>query len=130
MINGFHLQAIPQDHGDNAGPADKRLCSWLSWELDILHNFPATLRDPLKNHLSEAEVDFEKRIRRASYYLISDAVALEGQSQDGWLAPQNLLSLDEGDRRPGSGRDPSFQKHQLVSRNKKASSSTSSWSRP
>jgi NADPH:quinone reductase-like Zn-dependent oxidoreductase/ubiquinone/menaquinone biosynthesis C-methylase UbiE len=84
-INGFHFQAIPQDHGDDAGPEDKRLCSRMSWELDVLHNFPASLRDPLKIYLSEAEVDFEKRIRRASYYLISDAVAeLEGQSQDGW----------------------------------------------
>ncbi|KAJ6153516.1 hypothetical protein N7470_006475 [Penicillium chermesinum] len=84
-INGFHFQAIPQGHGDDAGPEDKRLCSRMSWELDVLHNFPASLRDSLKIYLSEAEVDFEKRIRRASYYLISDAVAeLEGQSRDGW----------------------------------------------
>lgn len=80
-IDEIFCQAIPRALEE----APTALISHTSWEPDILHNIPSPVVDAMRITLREEEVDFEKKLARASYYLISDAVsALSGESFDSW----------------------------------------------
>ncbi|KAK4215356.1 hypothetical protein QBC37DRAFT_459218 [Rhypophila decipiens] len=79
--------------------------SQLVWELDILHNIPDHFKDSMRIHLNQDELDREKTLTRASYYLISDAVPqLQQQSngslsEDGCEMMQWMMDvLDQGKR--------------------------------
>ncbi|THC93329.1 hypothetical protein EYZ11_007185 [Aspergillus tanneri] len=82
-IKDFFGSAIPrrvQDSDEEAG-----ICSINCWELDILHNPPASFREsmviPVKGH----EIEQEKKLTRISYIFIHDAAAeLESQESESW----------------------------------------------
>lgn len=82
-LHGFFGQAVPRRAED--ADAEPGICSKSCWELDILHNPPASLRDSLVIPLTEKEIEEEKRLSRVSYYFIHDAVTqLEGQEPESW----------------------------------------------
>ncbi|RYP24609.1 hypothetical protein DL765_000435 [Monosporascus sp. GIB2] len=80
-IDRLYCQAIPRVI--ESGP--EILLSKTHWEPDILHGIPASVKDSMRITLGDEEIDLEKKMVRASYYLISDAVAaLEKQNSEGW----------------------------------------------
>ena len=85
QIDGFYCQSVPRSEGDEPGSKSSRLCAKTQWELDVLHDFPTSLKDSWKIILEGAEVDFMKKCRRVSYQFIWDAVAqLEGDNSEKW----------------------------------------------
>jgi hypothetical protein len=70
---------------------ERHTSSKMRWQMDVLHDFPAALKDSLRIHLDDAEVDFENRMIEASYYIISDCVAQ--------LEPQNMENLQSHHKR-------------------------------
>lgn len=82
-LHGFFGQAVPRRAED--GDSQPGICSKSCWELDILHNPPASLRESLVIPLTEHEIEEEKRLSKVSYYFIHDAVVeLEGQEAESW----------------------------------------------
>ncbi|KAM7188878.1 hypothetical protein V8F20_010387 [Naviculisporaceae sp. PSN 640] len=66
--------------------------SKVSWELDILHNIPDEVKDTMRINLTQDELDREKILMRASYYLIFDAFQnLHGKVQDSWTPSQKQM---------------------------------------
>lgn len=75
QIEDFYCQAVALDEGDAADSKVSCMCSESRWELDILHDFPARFKDPMKINLDDLHIGFEKKLDRASYIFIYDAVA-------------------------------------------------------
>jgi acyl transferase domain-containing protein/NADPH:quinone reductase-like Zn-dependent oxidoreductase len=83
QMHGFFGQAVPRRTEDTDREAG--ICSKSCWELDVLHNVPASLRSSLAIPLAEHEVETERKLVRASYNFICDAVSeLEGQNPETW----------------------------------------------
>lgn len=82
-IKGFFGSAVPRrEDGSEDEPG---ICSKACWELDILHDPPASFRESMVIPLKENEIEQEKRLSRVSYYCIHDAIAeLEGQDSESW----------------------------------------------
>jgi NADPH:quinone reductase-like Zn-dependent oxidoreductase/malonyl CoA-acyl carrier protein transacylase/ubiquinone/menaquinone biosynthesis C-methylase UbiE len=79
QIEDFYCQAVALDEADAADSKVSRMCSESRWELDILHDFPASFKDSMRVNLDNLHAEFEKNLNRASYNFIYDAVAaLEG----------------------------------------------------
>ncbi|RFU78083.1 lovastatin diketide synthase [Trichoderma arundinaceum] len=80
-IDNLFCQAIPR--AIDSGP--DILLSETRWVPDISYDIPASVKDGIRITLSDEEIDREKKLLRATYYLISDALAaLESQSSDSW----------------------------------------------
>ena len=84
-IEDFYCQAVPLEFNDGASGQEPPLCSKSHWELDILHQIPAAVKDSMRIILSDKETDFEKKLLRSSYHFIYDAVAeLKGEDRESW----------------------------------------------
>ncbi|KAL7929302.1 putative polyketide synthase [Trichoderma chlorosporum] len=80
-IDNLFCQAIPR--ATDSGP-DITL-SQIRWVPDILYEIPDYVKDEMRITLSDEEIDREKKLLRATYYLISDALAgLENQASYSW----------------------------------------------
>ncbi|KAK2624708.1 hypothetical protein QTJ16_005901 [Diplocarpon rosae] len=91
-IEGFYTQGIPREALDGDESKLPHLCAKSTWEPDILHCLPSGLRGSWISSLSDAELAFEKNLRRATYHLIHDAVLqLEGKQTLTWKPHQVLL---------------------------------------
>lgn len=78
-------QAIPLDIHDQIGSQQMPVCSKSRWEIDIQHQIPSSVKDSMRIPLSDDERDFEKKLRRAAYYFIYDAVAeLSTDNKEEW----------------------------------------------
>ncbi|KAK4062465.1 uncharacterized protein Triagg1_9951 [Trichoderma aggressivum f. europaeum] len=87
-IDSLFCQAIPRAIDD--GP--DVLVSESRWVPDILYDIPESVKNEMRITLSDEDIDREKKLLRATYYLISDALSvLENQGSDSW-AP-HLLAL-------------------------------------
>lgn len=85
-MEDFQLQAIARDDVDDGeNPKTLRMCAKFRWELDVLHNVPARLKDSMRINMETKEIEFEKGISRAAFWFIKDAVDQLGQSsQESW----------------------------------------------
>jgi acyl transferase domain-containing protein/NADPH:quinone reductase-like Zn-dependent oxidoreductase len=113
QIQDFFCQAVPRDL-DGEGPEELSMCAKATWELDILHNVPAAIKESMKIPMEESEIDLERKRVRASFYFIHDAVSeLEAENPDtstwtwnhklyyDWM--RSIVALaDSGELREGS----------------------------
>lgn len=89
-----HISGALTPETDDSSPSqsegeDVITTSTLSWELDISHNIPDQIKDTMRINLSQDEVDGERTLKRASYYLISDAVQeLQKHAPESWTPHQ------------------------------------------
>lgn len=87
-MNDFYCQAVPLDiqtMNDSNGGRDLPGWSTNHWELDILHDMPAVIKEPMKLLLSNEETEFERKLFRAAYHFIYDAVAeLKSEDKQSW----------------------------------------------
>jgi acyl transferase domain-containing protein/NADPH:quinone reductase-like Zn-dependent oxidoreductase len=82
-IKDFFGSAIPRRAQDSYNEAG--ICSINCWELDILHNPPASFRESMVIPLKEHEIEQEKKLARMSYVFIHDAAAeLGSQESESW----------------------------------------------
>ncbi len=87
-MDNLYCQAIPRVNES----APEILISESRWELDLSNGFPATMRDSMRITLGEEEIDFEKKMIRASFYFMLDAVAtLEKLGPEGWTSHGRAL---------------------------------------
>jgi NADPH:quinone reductase-like Zn-dependent oxidoreductase/ubiquinone/menaquinone biosynthesis C-methylase UbiE len=84
QMHNMRLQRV-QPAEDEGLQNVSRVHSQARWELDILHNIPATVRDSMQIWLNENELAYEKRLREAAYHLMVDAIArLEKDNSEAW----------------------------------------------
>jgi acyl transferase domain-containing protein/NADPH:quinone reductase-like Zn-dependent oxidoreductase len=86
MINQLFCQAIPRD-GAESGL--ERIPLYESRWVPIVSRggVPSSIKEYMRTTLAGEELDYEKKVVRASYHLIADAVAgLEGQPSGSWTA--------------------------------------------
>ncbi|KAK7734196.1 Type I Iterative PKS [Diaporthe eres] len=84
-IDGFFGQAVPKSNLPDLEQQPAQICSTSTWKTDILHGIPDSVREPMEITLKDSERDFEKKLIRASYIFIHDAVArLAGRSPESW----------------------------------------------
>ena len=89
-IDRLFCQAIPRVIESDA---EIVLCE-SHWEPDIMHGIPASVKESMRITLADGELDLEKKLIRAAYYLISDALTkLEGYRSEGW-APHHRVFFD------------------------------------
>lgn len=72
-IQDFFCQAVPRAKSDES-PEATSICSKSCWELDILHNVPAAVKESMRIPMEENEVNEERKRVRALFYFIHDAV--------------------------------------------------------
>ena len=114
QIQDFFCQAVPRDKNDES-PEATSICSKSCWELDILHQIPAAIKESMRIPMDENEIDEERKRVRASFYFIHDAVSeLEADNPDvstwvwhhklfyDWMKSVVALA-DSGKLRTGSG---------------------------
>ncbi|KAH6628943.1 putative polyketide synthase [Chaetomium tenue] len=93
ILEGLFCEAItrlPPASGDSILVSTTRL------EPDVLHSIPDTIRNDMCITLKNRELDLERKLVRASYHLIADAVAaLENQNPalnvDTWVPRQHAI---------------------------------------
>lgn len=92
-IGKLFCQAVPR--GIKAASSDEGtgISLYTSvWEPDILYNIPENRRNSMRITTIDEEVEFEKRVMRASYYFISDAISqLEKENKDSWEEHHKLM---------------------------------------
>ncbi|KAK9774990.1 hypothetical protein SCAR479_08264 [Seiridium cardinale] len=74
-MGGFFTQAVPREEDSGSDDKSLKVCSRVQWEQDILDNVPPNVRNTMSIYLSDNEIAFEKKLLKACYYLIYDAVA-------------------------------------------------------
>lgn len=83
QMQDFFGQAVPRRAND--ANEETGICSKSCWELDILHGVPKALRDSMVIPLQQHEVETERKLVRASYYFMHDALTeLQGQNDEIW----------------------------------------------
>ncbi|OTB00237.1 hypothetical protein M426DRAFT_15697 [Hypoxylon sp. CI-4A] len=91
-IEDFYCQAVPLSVDDAAQSQQFPLCSKSHWEIDASHQIPTVIKDSMRISLSGKEVDFEKKVLRASYHFIYDSVSqLKGKDRENWTWYHKLL---------------------------------------
>ena len=71
-------------NGDDA-EEETGICSRSCWELDILHDFPKSLKDSITISLQQLEIDTERTLMRLPFYFIHDALSeLQGGDNETW----------------------------------------------
>lgn len=93
QMEDLYCQAVALDLADSSESKVSKMCSESRWELDVLHNIPASVKDSMKVNLDDTHVDFEKKLQRVSFNFIYDAVAqLESATNaDTWQAHHKLF---------------------------------------
>lgn len=82
QIQDFFCQAVPRDKDDES-PEATSICSKSCWQLDILHNVPAAVKESMRIPMQENDIDEERKRVRASFYFVHDAVCeLEAENPD------------------------------------------------
>ncbi|KAK5659465.1 hypothetical protein OQA88_666 [Cercophora sp. LCS_1] len=92
-LQGLFCQAIPRPR-DTSSEGPSVPLAKTRWEPDVLYNIPPTFKDEMRIILRDGELDMEKKLARASYHLIADAVtAIEARKPDfdNWTHGQRLL---------------------------------------
>jgi NADPH:quinone reductase-like Zn-dependent oxidoreductase/SAM-dependent methyltransferase len=85
VIDGFYCQGIPRLEQDQTAGLDSRICATSRWELDIFYALPEEIKTQLKINLDDVQIGFERKIFRAAYSFIYEAVLqLEGEDSNGW----------------------------------------------
>lgn len=92
-LEGLFCQTIPRPPSPSG---DSVLLSTTRWEPDVLHSIPNTIRNTMCITLTDRELDLERKLDRASYHLIADAVSvLENQNPalnaDTWAPRQRAI---------------------------------------
>lgn len=83
QMQDFFGQAVPRSADD--ANEETGICSKSCWELDILHGVPKALRDSMVIPLQQHEVETERKLVRALYYFMHDALfELQGQNNETW----------------------------------------------
>lgn len=91
-MEDFHCQAVPMGDKDDVHNPEFPVCSKTYWEMDITHQIPPVVKDTMKIFLSDEEASAGKKLIRASYHLIYDAVAqLKGEEREGWAWHHKIL---------------------------------------
>ncbi|KAI1106150.1 hypothetical protein F4804DRAFT_59666 [Jackrogersella minutella] len=85
-IEKLFCQAIPRGANGGLGDLELEVLQYKSlWKPDMLHDVPKDVKDSLRITLADEEIMFEKRMLRASYYFMSDAVSkLKNEKSDSW----------------------------------------------
>lgn len=90
QMQDFFGQAVSRGADDPS--AEAGICSTSCWELDILHDVPAAVKDSMAIDLEENEAEVERKLNRVSYHFIHDAVAeLEGQDTGAWQGHHQIF---------------------------------------
>lgn len=71
-IGRLYCQAVPRD--TELQSQEPGMCFKSRWELDVLHDMPSELKDSMRIRATQQELEFEKKLLRASYLAILDAV--------------------------------------------------------
>lgn len=110
VIEGFGYQAIPRAE-DKDGDHETMLFQNL-WEPDISGKVPEQIEESMKISLSDDQIASEKKIHRATYFLLINALAKLDQTQvEHWSTQQKqfvewmkkfVSSAEQGDLSPGS----------------------------
>lgn len=80
-IDGLYLKALPRDSDAIQGAELSRS----RWELDILHEIPASVKDSWRNYFDAPAKEWEQQVERASYFYIEEALKqLEGCDDSKW----------------------------------------------
>ena len=92
-MEDLYCQALALDEFDSTEGKITSMCSESRWELNVLHDFSAGLKDKMKVHLDNIPTDFEKKLDRVSYNFIYEAVAeLEKvEDVDSWQSHHKLF---------------------------------------
>ncbi|KAJ4398188.1 hypothetical protein N0V85_006351 [Neurospora sp. IMI 360204] len=86
VINQLFCQAIPRDEAESGL---ERIPLYESRWVPIVSRggIPSSIKEYIRTTLAGEELDYEKKVVRASYHLIADAAAkLEGQPSGSWTA--------------------------------------------
>ncbi|KAK3347608.1 LOW QUALITY PROTEIN: putative polyketide synthase [Neurospora tetraspora] len=86
VINQLFCQAIPRDEAESGL---ERIPLYESRWVPIVSRggIPSSIKEYMRTTLAGEELDYEKKVVRASYHLIADAAAeLEGQPSGSWTA--------------------------------------------
>ncbi|KAF2108938.1 hypothetical protein BDV96DRAFT_652537 [Lophiotrema nucula] len=81
QMHGFLCEVVPPTK-DAESPDSSPMCSRCTWELDILHDIPRTIKDSMAIPMPEDEIDELRKRVRASFYLIHDALSELGEQPD------------------------------------------------
>lgn len=93
------VPSITQIH-DTFQPTSKAVSARLVWELDLVHRLNVSTKETMAIHLDNDQLKYERNIKRASYYFISDAITKLEKESDGHNsigkenASQDLLFYD------------------------------------
>lgn len=112
-VEKIFCQAVPRGTDRVPGDLETEVSQYKSlWKPDILHGVPKAIKDSLRITLTDEEATFEKKMLRASYYFMSDAVSkLQNENQHDWGKHQKemfdwmvttLARGKKGDLGPGS----------------------------
>ncbi|KAI0382397.1 hypothetical protein F5Y04DRAFT_45677 [Hypomontagnella monticulosa] len=92
QIDGLFCQSIPHIPEEISEESEQTLCYKTHWEPDVRYRVPASVKESMRVILGRDDAEFEKKMVRASYYLIHDAVAeLEGQNPESFASYQKEL---------------------------------------
>jgi len=84
QMHNIRLQRV-QPAEDEGLQRVSRVHSQGRWELDVLHDIPATVRESVQIWLDDDELAYEKRLREAAYHLMVDAIAqLQKDNSGAW----------------------------------------------
>ncbi|RWA09000.1 hypothetical protein EKO27_g6114 [Xylaria grammica] len=93
-IDGFFCQSIPQGQNSSA-KRDPVMCFKTRWVPDMPDALRSTaVQNAMKIRLNPQEVDFEKKIIRASYYMIEDAIRELTDAGTNVMSPDQVKILD------------------------------------
>ncbi|KAI1148118.1 hypothetical protein F4825DRAFT_465157 [Nemania diffusa] len=90
VVHRLFCQAIPRE-AEDISPRSQVYHT--HWEPQVSHNgFPTHVQDSMRITLADEEVDYEKKVVRACYYLASDALSvIKTQPSEQWTARHPAL---------------------------------------
>ncbi|KAI0868652.1 hypothetical protein GGS24DRAFT_506550 [Hypoxylon argillaceum] len=93
-INGFFCQSVPQGQVAGETTGERIMCFKTRWEPDMHDALnPPAIQESLKVQLNSQEINSEKKIARATYYMIADAVRELGDTDISTLNPDQARTL-------------------------------------
>lgn len=92
-IEKLFCQAVPRGPDILPTDLDPEVLQYKSlWKPDILHAVPEAFKNSLRITLTDEDMTFEKKMLRASYYFISDAVSkIQHEDQHNWERHQKMM---------------------------------------
>ncbi|CAJ2514336.1 Uu.00g024550.m01.CDS01 [Anthostomella pinea] len=93
-IENLFCQAISRGNNSTTSDPELEVSQYQSlWKLDVLHGIPKTMKDSMRITLADDDTAYEKKMLRASYYLISNAVSqLENETKHDWTEYRKMMS--------------------------------------